>query len=324
MNYFYTLIILLISVTTSNLAFSNDKPNTLDKILVIVNNDIITQSDFNNKAIELKQQLTAQRIPLPDKKTFNENLLQNIIEEKLQLQLIKKMNITVTPKEINNTIEKITQSNQITLPQLKAQLQQSNLNFIDFKKNIEKQLLLQRLQQSQLQNAWKVSPQDIQARMIQLKKQDQLLNTQYELQHLLLVFPDKMTAKDKQRYDAQANKMTRDLTQHPEHFSSYGKKEKSDFTIRSTNLGLRKLNDIPSLFKQVTPSLKLNGVKTNIKDKNGVHFIKLIKKTYQAPSEDNLKQIAMQQLSMKQGENELKHWIVALKKNAFIKIIDKP
>ena len=34
-----TLIILLISVTTSNLAFSNDKPNTLDKILVIVNND---------------------------------------------------------------------------------------------------------------------------------------------------------------------------------------------------------------------------------------------------------------------------------------------
>lgn len=310
-------------VISLNIVQAKNAP--LDKILAVVNDEVITQSDLYQYSDQIKQQIQSQGRTYNLDKKLKSQLLQNIIEEKLQLQLAEKMKLQIKPEEIDKTINQIAQSNKLSITELKNQLKASKISFNLFKSNLKKQLLLQRLQQSQLQSAWKISNKDLNDTIKKIILRDKKENTQYQLQHLLLPLPEQATQTQENKLLEQAKKITLALKKDSNQFTTYAQnKSKLKLNLKNSDLGLRKLSEIPDMFKKITPSLQVGEIRSGFKDESGFHFIKLTKRIYNAPSQDKLKTFASQQLSAQRARIELKHWIVALKKNAFIKIITQP
>jgi peptidyl-prolyl cis-trans isomerase SurA len=76
---------------------------------------------------------------------------------KLQLQLAKKANITVTDKQVDQTIAQIASKNHLSVDQLKTAIEQHNMSFADYKNQIRNEMLLSQVTQSQVIPTIKIS-----------------------------------------------------------------------------------------------------------------------------------------------------------------------
>ena len=110
-------------------------------IAAIVENEPITLYEVYS----LKEQLRASE----------QDALNLLIRDRLEDAQIKNLNISVTPFELNDRIESIAKQNGMTNSQFRSSIQAQGMDFLEFKNNIEKKMLQEKLYKSILAEAGK-------------------------------------------------------------------------------------------------------------------------------------------------------------------------
>ena len=118
-----------------------------DTIIAVVNKEVITRRELDARVRLAKRDLTGQRMQLPPDNVLEPQVLQRLITEKLELQEGRRLNIQITPAMINNAIETIAKRNNVTVAQVRQQLQASGVPWSDYENLIRRELLLERLRQ---------------------------------------------------------------------------------------------------------------------------------------------------------------------------------
>src|SRR3954453_16282058 len=77
------------------------KGGDLDRIVAVVNDDVITESELTNRLAETRQQLTLEKIKLPTDEVLRRQLLEHMVMERIQLQLADRAGIRVTDAEVD-------------------------------------------------------------------------------------------------------------------------------------------------------------------------------------------------------------------------------
>ncbi|HLF67641.1 MAG TPA: SurA N-terminal domain-containing protein, partial [Gammaproteobacteria bacterium] len=83
----------------------------LDRITATVNDDIITQSELDDRIQNAKQQLTAVGVQMPESQVLSEQVLNRLIEERLILQQAETMGMQVDDAALNKALLSIAKSN---------------------------------------------------------------------------------------------------------------------------------------------------------------------------------------------------------------------
>lgn len=113
----------------------------INGIAAIVENEPITLYEVYS----LKEQLRASE----------QDALNLLIRDRLEDAQIKNLNISVTPFELNDRIESIAKQNGMTNSQFRSSIQAHGMDFLEFKNNIEKKMLQEKLYKSILAEAGK-------------------------------------------------------------------------------------------------------------------------------------------------------------------------
>jgi len=121
----------------------------VDRIVAVVNDQIITLYDLNQTLEPYEENIKALGYP-PEKERetlfkLRTDLLNKLIDDKLADQQIKKNNIKVSSQEIDNMIERIKEARSYTDEDLRAGLAQQGLTMEEYRKNLEQQLLRNKL-----------------------------------------------------------------------------------------------------------------------------------------------------------------------------------
>lgn len=133
-------------MTTSILAFALiglaspfelEAGQQVDRIVAVVNEDAILWSDLVKSRGELEKEniLAGRHESLNDK-----DLLQRLIDDKLAGQEAKRLNIEVTPKEVESAIGDVLRQYQLDLPGLKARLKEQGISYKEYTQKIEEQI----------------------------------------------------------------------------------------------------------------------------------------------------------------------------------------
>jgi peptidyl-prolyl cis-trans isomerase SurA len=130
---------------------------TLDKVVAVVNSEPVTQNELSQQMQIAKNQLLAAKMAVPNDSALRKKVLDKLIDMKLQLQLAKKANITVTDKQVDQTIAQIASKNHLSVDQLKTAIEQHNMSFADYKNQIRNEMLLSQVTQSQVIPTIKIS-----------------------------------------------------------------------------------------------------------------------------------------------------------------------
>ncbi len=144
MKFKFIIFIISFLMINSKLCFSQEID--LIRIVAIVNDEPITAIDLNDRL-----QLTIVTSNLPNNSKTRQNLsgqvLQNLINERLQEQEANKLNIKISEEEIIGNIKFIEQRNNLNEGELETSLQKQGVSINALKKNIKANLINQKLLQ---------------------------------------------------------------------------------------------------------------------------------------------------------------------------------
>lgn len=136
-----------------------------DKIIAVVNNDIVTQSEadasLNFTALQISQQYKGQELQ-ERVKYERDNLITRIIEDKLILQEAYKQGIRPKPEYLKQKVEQIKKEIPEGLS-LESILKERGLTVNDYEKHIGEQLIMREVIDRNIRSKILVSPEDVTA-----------------------------------------------------------------------------------------------------------------------------------------------------------------
>lgn len=246
----------------------------LDKVVAVVNEEVITKTELENQAELAKKQMAAKKVAMPDQATLYTQVLQHLIDVKLQLQLAKANHISIDDTDLNNAIKKIASANHITLSQLRQEITQQGVSWKAYREDVRKEMLISQLQQKAVGKSVQLTPKQVEAFLKKLKK-GKAANQSYHVVNIIVPIDERA---DKKQLKLAQQKAYQILAKAKQGLSLQTlAKTESDayFQLESIDLGDRKLKDLPDVYVEQIKKLKAGEIAGPIKAGNGLQVIKL-------------------------------------------------
>src|SRR5690606_18860148 len=114
----------------------------IDRIIAVVNEDVITRLDLNEHVKMAADALRRQGTPLPPSEVLEKQVLERMIAQKTQLQFAKEVGLRIDDATLDKTIARIAQENKLTIPQLRAALEKDGVSFQKFRDELRNEITI--------------------------------------------------------------------------------------------------------------------------------------------------------------------------------------
>lgn len=314
-----SLLLLFLSISLN--AFAKNV-QSLDRIVAVVNDDVVTRSELDRALDIVGKQLTQEKNMTSDKKELQKQVLNQLINKKIQLQIAEQAGIRATEEDLNNAIGHIAQQNHMSTNTLYQRLHEEGMTTKDYRNEIREQITLGKLQRQQINSRITVSPQEVTSFMHSQMWQSNG-SKEYHLEDILIPISDTPSTEEIKKAKAQADAVLAKL-RHGQNFNTIAQAESgSSQALQGGDLGWRSLAEIPSAFAEQAANMKVKEINGPIQTPNGFHIIRLAGKRSTATKENKntLNQQQIEQLLMQQKfEEALQNWVSKLRSQAFVKI----
>lgn len=163
--YFYAICVAFFYVFNMPVIARVESAEVVDRIVAVVNDDIITFTELNQLFKPYADQIRVRGYT-PEKESkmlfkVREDILNQIIDEKLADQEIERYGIVVSKKEIDNTIERIKKENFSSDEELREALGKEGLSIEEYRKRIKEQKLRAKLVNIEIKSKIVITKEDI-------------------------------------------------------------------------------------------------------------------------------------------------------------------
>jgi len=141
--------------------FGTAMPSVI-KATAIVNGDVITQTDVNQR-LALLAMANGGQIPADEADRLRQQVLRNLIDETLQIQAAKTDKIEVKKSDIDKTVSRVAASVKQNPDQLAAYLEANGSNIQSLRRQVEGEIAWQRLQRAKIENGVSVGDDEVKA-----------------------------------------------------------------------------------------------------------------------------------------------------------------
>ena len=251
------------------------KVETLDRIVAVVNDEVITKYEMEDQKRLVVSQLKRQGTELPPSDVLDKQLLERLINDRVQLQWAKDSGIRIDDGQVERAIGRIAEDNKLTTTQFVALLKQDNIPYAKFREDLRNEISLARVREREVENKIAISDAEI----------DNYLATQatqtgnqheYRIAHILVLLPEQATAEQISARRARAEDALKQLKEGKDFAQvAAGYSDASD-ALQGGSLGWRAHGRLPTVFADSVPTLKVGETSGILKSPNGFHIVKLI------------------------------------------------
>ena len=179
-----------------------------DRIVAIVNDDVITLSELNEAVVPYLQNIREDRYP-PDtaremRFKLREQVLNRMINDLLTAQEAKRLNISVGENEVDEYIERTKSQHSLTEEDLKKALAGQGLTLEQYREQVKEQILQFKIINLVVKSKIAITEKDIQE-YYESHKKDYQSEKKYHLKTIVIEVP--ASATDAER-DAARERMT--------------------------------------------------------------------------------------------------------------------
>jgi peptidyl-prolyl cis-trans isomerase SurA len=135
----------------------------LDRVAVIVDDGVIMESQINSGLDNMITRYKDQNIPTPPMESLREQVIESLIVEELQLQLANRAGVRISDAELNDAITRIAANNEMGLEQFIDYIVKDGESYEDFRENVKKQMIVQRIQRGRVGNEIDITEKEFQA-----------------------------------------------------------------------------------------------------------------------------------------------------------------
>ena len=246
----------------------------VDRIVAVVNKDVVTQSELDERVAFAERELRRQGTPLPDRKQLEHQVLERLILEKAQLQLAHESGLKVEDAQLDAAIGRIAERNKMSVPEFRAALEHDGVNFDKFRDEVRNQILLAQLREREVDDKIEVSNAEVE-RYLQEHKAD-AEQPEYELAHILVRIPDQASPEQIAQARERAEKARAEAVAGGDFGKIAATYSDASDALQGGAIGWRAQDRLPDLFVNALKTMKPGDVSPVMRSPAGFHVIKLI------------------------------------------------
>lgn len=249
----------------------------LDRIIAVVDNDVITRSELDGRVQQIKQQLQKQGTPLPPKEVLEKQILERLITDRLQLQHAAQTGLRVDDAQLDKTVERIAEQNKMGMEEFRAALEADGINYRKFRDDIRREIILTRLKEREVDNRVNVTEAEID-NLLTTKSARQENVDEYNLGHILVRVPEQASPEELQKLRAKAEEAQKKLVEGADFGQISAGYSDAPNAMEGGKLGWKKPTDLPELFQEGLKTLKAGEVSAILRSSNGYHLLKMFER----------------------------------------------
>jgi peptidyl-prolyl cis-trans isomerase SurA len=290
----------------------------LDQIIAVINDDVVTQSELKHSLTLAKAQIAQERMSIPPEEVLKKQVLNQLINKKLQLQIAKQVGINITDTDLDRAVQNVATQNNMTVDDLYKRINHDGLSTTDYRSEMRNQMTIQKLQQQEVASHITIAPGEVDSFM-RSKLWQNNAGKEYHLEDILVPVSDTPSTEEIETAKIHAKSVVVKLSQ-GQNFHDVAQKESGgNSALKGGDLGWLKLPEIPSAFADRVISMQTNDIAGPIQTSNGFHIIHLVAERsiaskQAAPSRKQVENLLMQRKFEEQAQN----WVSKMRSQAFV------
>ena len=256
-------------------AYADVRP--LDRVVAIVDNDVVMQSQLNDRLREVQQTIARQGAALPPEHVLTQQVLERLIIENLQLQIGDRSGIRIADDELNQAMETIAQRNGMSLEQFREALARDGLSYVDAREQIRREMIISRVRQRRVAERTQVTEQEVKNFLASdLGKMH--LAEELRLANIMIPVQEGASAAQIQAAERQAQELYQQLQQGADFAQMAIARSASENALEGGEMGWRQAAQLPPPFDDLVSSLNPGEVTPPVRAPGGFILLKVLEK----------------------------------------------
>ena len=264
---------LFLVVSTLYSATPRAELQALDRIVAIVNEDVVMASELNEQVEMMARQMQRSEQPLPPRNTIESQMLEKLIHDRLQIEIGKRAGVQITDDEINKALEDTARSQGLTLEQFVNYAHQDGLTLSKLRDNFKNDMTVARVQQAMVNRRIEITDQEID-NYLNSEEGKLLASPEVNLGHILIRVSDNSPDSLAQA-GAKAQALYTRLAAGEDFRQLALENSAGPNAPQGGDLGWRKSAQLPGLFTQTLDALEPGQTSQPFHSDAGIHLLKL-------------------------------------------------
>jgi peptidyl-prolyl cis-trans isomerase SurA len=261
----------------SRLATTPSNVVAVDRIVAVVNDEVITQNDLSERVNLVVRQLQRQGGQLPSSDLLSRQILERMINDLLQVQLAKDTAIKVDDPTLDRTIERIALENNLSMTEFRAALERDGIKYPRFREDIRNEIMLARLREREVENGIVVTDAEVETELAR-EARETSGDSEFRLSHVLVLVPPQASPEQIEARRRRAVLALSELRRGGNFAQIAATYSDAPDALQGGNLGWRPSGRLPSLFLESLEKLQPGEVSDILRSPNGFHIVKLLEK----------------------------------------------
>ncbi len=259
-------------------AVSQAKGGLIDAVLVVVNDDVITRHELDEKLHDTVSQLQKQGTPLPPADVLEKQMLERMINDLVQLQYAKESGVKVDDTQLDLAIRRVAEQNKFNdLAAFRARLEQDGIEYAKYRDEVRNEMIFTRLREREVESKLVISDSEVDSYLANKAKMGDS-NEEFHLAHILVVVPEQASAEKIQASRARADLAYSELQSGADFAQIAAGTSDAKDALTGGDLGWRPSDRLPPAFLDVLRKLQPGQNTAVIRSTSGFHILKLIAK----------------------------------------------
>ncbi|HAK51025.1 MAG TPA: molecular chaperone SurA [Gammaproteobacteria bacterium] len=250
----------------------------LDRIAVVVDEDVITYSEVEERIRSVKSQFSGNEDGgLPPDDVISDQVIERLIVETLQLKMGDRAGVRISDSELNQTLQGIAAQNQLSLSDFRVAIEADGISYANMREQIRREMIISQLQQGFVNNRIEISEQELK-NFLASELGEAVIADEYRLAHILLAISEEPSAEEISEIRSQALSLIERVNDGESFQALAIEYSAGQNALRGGDLGWRKPVQLPTMFADVAQEMVVGETRGPIKSGSGFHLITLSEK----------------------------------------------
>ena len=274
---FFQIVFILLAMIISSYGYSKTESSIqkLDRIIAVVDQDVITEKELQEKINSVISNLKNQKIEIPSESVLRKQVMERLIANSIQIQLALQTGLKINDAQVDKTIERIAEKNKLNVVDFKKTLEKDGTNFYKFREEIRNEITIAQLKEREVDSKIVITDGEIDNF---LNAQSKEIQDEYEVAHILIRVPEDVSPEKLEKLKNKAEEASKQI-QSGKNFTQVSSAfSETPNALEGGSLGWKKASDLPTLFVDALKKIEVGLLTPILRSPNGFHILKLVNK----------------------------------------------
>jgi peptidyl-prolyl cis-trans isomerase SurA len=249
-------------------------PELLDSVSVIVDQDVVLESQIAELITVVKRNAVLNNQTLPSDRVLRTQAIEKLILDNLQMQMADRMGIQISDPQLEQTIANIAQGENMSITQFREKVAQEGVTYNTYREDIRKELILGEVRRANVRRRVYITEQEVN-NLVKLIDEQGDEQAEYNLGHILIEFPPEPTDVEIEKAKTRANKVIELLNNGSDFAKIATASSGGSRALEGGDMGWMNINSMPTLFAEAVQKKSEEDLIGPIRSGAGFHILKV-------------------------------------------------